>query len=242
MLNLETDLLFLGDNLPALAGITKCRAGDYGYENFNHDRMGEEFRASRILARGLCGTLDHAKIIPDNGDGLIFSNNCHGYCHADGLIEFNAGKKKESKVLFSITADSPTIVFCSQDQSLIGIVNSGRKGCQLKIAEKAVWLIKEKASLDPKDLFVGIFPGICERCYPVNNDIGGLFGEFYRNGKLNLSEIIFNQLRLAGIKLTKISLAPYCSYCTKENNADSFFSYRRNSTTQRNAVFIRRQA
>jgi copper oxidase (laccase) domain-containing protein len=241
MFEKEKDSLLLNPAFPALAGITNCWAGDFGYGNFETERMGEEYRASRLLARALCGDFSYAKIIPEHGDRLILAESFDGYARTDGLINFTKKEKKEPGVLFSVTADCPTIVFATADQNLIAIVHSGWKGCQLKIAEKTVDRIGEKTGIIPQNLFAGIFPGICGKCFEVKDDVGLLFPEFYKDGRLNLTNIILNQLSSTGVIPEKIFLAPYCSHCTEGAGSDPFFSYRRDKTAKRNAVFIIRR-
>jgi copper oxidase (laccase) domain-containing protein len=244
MFDIKEDALTLPKKFPALAGITNrwaSETGDFGYGDFSAPSMSEEYKASRILARAIGGVCNHGKIIPEHGDKIVFSDKCHGYHRADGLIEFNPEPKKMAVTLFSITADCPTVVFASADQNLIGIVHSGWKGCHLNIAQKAVELIWHKTKIDPKTIYVGIFPGICGKCFNVNDDVGKIFPSFYKNGRINLTKIILDQLFLSGIIPDNISISPYCSYCTHTKGAYPFFSYRRDETRQRNTVFISRK-
>ena len=242
--DLESDALILHPGFPALAGITNIKAGDFGYGDFSMNEMGEEFRVSRLLAQKLCGLPSFSKTVPEHKDEIVISKGFHGHSRADGLIAFDTDKKKESGVLISTTADCPTIVFSSADQNLIAIIHSGWKGCRVAIVPQAVAMIKEKSKslIEPKDLFVGIFPGICKKCYEVRDDVGRQFKQFYENGRLSLKQVIEDQLDQAGIDAEKIFLADYCSCCTEGNSTYPFFSYRRDKTKQRNAVFIMRRS
>jgi copper oxidase (laccase) domain-containing protein len=234
--NLERGVIFI-DGFPAKAGFTLCLAGDFGYSNPNNEMI-----QSNMLKNKL-GATDYHKIIPDHEDQIVLAKNCGSYRHCDAIVSYK--EKGGSEVLCSITADCPTIVMTAREQKLIAIIHSGWRSTKLNIATKTIALIKKEHGIEPQEISVGILRGICGECYTVGKEVGENFPLAFRGGKLNLRQVIISQLIEAGINEKSniyLSGLAHCSYHSLDDfNQPILFSYRRDKTKERNAVFITRR-
>jgi copper oxidase (laccase) domain-containing protein len=247
MIILKRDCLLLPDEakngclrFPALAGITKSSAGNFSGETAN---LLNEFCLNNQLASAVCGDHLYHKLIPVHGDEIALTENCGSWKKCDGLIDFRKNPSRDGKIgpaLFSVTADCPTIVTTDAEQKHIGIFHSGRMGTEKKIVSKAIKTIND-LGIPADNILVGIFPGICGECYEVGPEFEKIFPAGYADGKLNLLTEIIHQLDSARITGRSIFIAWYCSCHSTGNDDHMFFSYRRNRSHQRNAVFIARK-
>jgi len=119
--------------------------------------------------------------------------------NCDGLIT-----DKPEIVLTVITADCAPIIYSDMSKNIIGISHNGRKGTELKLAQK---MIKKYFDLGStiRDLRVAIGPAIGACCYPMN-----------------LIKENFEQLVESGLKQDQIDFFPFCTKCDSKR----FFSYR----------------
>lgn len=226
-----------GRKFPALAGITTNAAGNFATWNNNQQA---EFCLNNHLARETCGNCNYHKLIPDHEDKIGNARNCGNWWHGDGFWDYEKDFLKNKKIgesLFSITADCPTVVISSLDQSFISIVHSGWRGTEKKISAKAI-AIARGLGIPCSDLTIGLFPGICGQCYDVGPEMAKIFPGGIVGGKLDLRGVILSQLLDADINADQIFIMRYCSYETKVDGQPIFQSVRRNKTLERNAVFI----
>ncbi len=63
------------------------------------------------------------------------------------------------------TADCIPIFFYDRKTHSIGLVHAGWRGLIGKIHIKAITLMQSTYNANPKDIFVGIGPSICKKCY-----------------------------------------------------------------------------
>jgi copper oxidase (laccase) domain-containing protein len=105
-------------------------------------------------------------------------------------------------------------------------LHAGWKGIFLGIIENAVKIFNKEFCVRPEEIKV-YEPHICSLCYEVGREMESKFNIPLNNNKLDLSEIIYNKLKTAGID--KIYNIKRCTF----HEDDSFFSYRRNKCTER---------
>lgn len=136
-----------------------------------------------------------------------------------------------------LTADCLPIVFLDKKERIIGIVHAGWRGTVKEIAKEMVKKMKKEFLSLPKNILVGIGPGIGKNCYEVGKkwvkEYGEKAGNFIerRGNRFFLDLKVWNtqQLTEEGINKKNIEILPYCTSC----NSDIFFSERKNHPTGR---------
>jgi len=151
---------------------------------------------------------------------------------ADGLITY-----QKNLFLGIKTADCIPILIWDRRKEIIAAVHSGRKGVELKIAEKTVKLLHAKYGCNYKDIELELGPSICSKCYSVDQKT---FNKFVHSTKLDqnfpyldLKKVVLHNLKQTGIPEENIKVH---DVCTKEDK--NFFSYRKNNTKQRQISLI----
>ncbi len=230
--NFKTGSIFLSD-FPAVAGITPIAAGDFS-KNSVHD----EFILDHQLTNQLGGHSYH-KIYDGQSNAIVFSNDCGAYRYCGALISYQ--ETYEPEVLICTTADSATVVLATEDHKLIAIIYCGEDETADWIVPKTIEVIRRRCKIDPGEIVVGLFPGICHRC-------NGSVDESHRDDPLlrldegiDLKRIIQRQLWDSNIDSLKVRYSHLCSYESKfrVDGKPILYSARRNDQ-QRNAVFISR--
>ena len=138
----------------------------------------------------------------------------------DGLITNERGL-----MLCTLQADCVPVFLLDPVKKVIGMIHSGWKGTNKKIAANAVRLMKEKYGTDPADVLAAMGPCICGRDYEVSADLKEAFLQNYPedavedffepkdNGKyyLYLDRAIRFALKEAGLKGENIYDPEYCT-------------------------------
>ncbi|MBI3583146.1 MAG: peptidoglycan editing factor PgeF [Nitrospinae bacterium] len=137
------------------------------------------------------------------------------------------------------TADCIPIILADIKGRGVGIIHAGRVGTSLEITKKTIGKIMEVFDISPKDIIVGIGPGIGGCCYEVDEKSINPFKdrlEYFKkiaiekdNGRWMLNLIGVNKIQLmeSGLKSENIFTAEFCTSC----HNDKFFSYRREGKT-----------
>lgn len=137
--------------------------------------------------------------------------------------------------LLAFTADCPVLLLFDPAKEIIGLVHAGWRGSTAKIVQRTIWIMKQKFTINPEHLLVGISPSIGPCCYQIGEYVlEKLIFSFpeewksfvhFRKGvsiHLNLWELNRYQLLTMGVKDENIELAGICSAC----HHDVFFSHR----------------
>jgi len=123
-------------------------------------------------------------------------------------------------VLTVTGADCPPIFARDPIKGVFGLAHSGRKGTEANIARELIEVFRSFGS-DPKDIYVGVGPGICGLCYTVGEEFAELFRQddllrkyVFRmtHWHLNLSGMIRAQLEEVGVLQEHIHVSPLCTY------------------------------
>jgi purine-nucleoside/S-methyl-5'-thioadenosine phosphorylase / adenosine deaminase len=170
------------------------------------------------------------KIVTENDCGAgVITQPIHGF---DGLIT-----NQKDVFLCIKTADCIPIFLWDKQKEIVASLHSGRTGTEQDIAGKAVEIMMDNFSCDPKDICVEIGPAICGKCYPVNQTT---FNEFVQKTgvdqtfpNLDLKKVVISNMLEIGILHENIFNH---NICTKEDV--SYFSYRENQTTERQISII----
>jgi len=138
--------------------------------------------------------------------------------------------------LYVKVADCLPISVTDNKSHSFGLIHAGWRGLDNRIIAKTIKLMVKEFSLDPQNLNVSIGPHICQKHYEVKSDISEKFAKysgviFQKNGKeyLDLLKVAEIQLIKTGVKKGNIKISKNCTF-----EDLSLFSYRRDSSTQRN--------
>lgn len=127
------------------------------------------------------------------------------------------------------TADCfPLFVFDPQTRT-IAIIHSGWKGTAVNIAGKTIQKMKTEFGIDPSNIFVAIGPGVQTQNFQVDEPVYKQFESkyFISDGpghyKMDLQQVIFDQLIETGLSEQKIERYTECTY----EKHELYYSYRR---------------
>lgn len=142
-----------------------------------------------------------------------------------------------------LTADCVPVFLFDPVRRAMGLVHAGWRGVHKGIVKKAIRRFSMDYQCRAEDVHVAFGPHIQNCCYEVGPELADLFqgipGAISRRktggggGKLSLSLVLRAQLREVGVRGTRITLAPGCTFCDR-----SFFSYRRDQTHERQAALL----
>ena len=134
---------------------------------------------------------------------------------------------KRNVPLAVFTADCLSVFLYDHKTPAIGLVHAGWRSTKENIVAKAIKLMQEKFSSDPKELYAGFGSSVRGCCYEVSLDFKNYFssGLSEKNGRLylDLAEVNKEQLIAAGLKEANIFPPQACTFC----NNDEFFSFRK---------------
>lgn len=138
---------------------------------------------------------------------------------------------KNIDLFLSVTgADCFPIYFYDPVRKVVGIAHAGWRGILGNIAKKTIEEMSEQFKTVPRNLLVGIGPGIRECHFEISLLDKEKYKEYpmyitERKGSvfIDLAGIICSQLRSVGVLGENTEDCGLCTYCKKE----SYFSYRR---------------
>ncbi len=148
---------------------------------------------------------------------VVTDNKIWQIQNADGLVT-----DKKNIPLSVVVADCLPVLFYDPKKEAVGIGHGGRKGLGLNILGNVVNKLVSEFGSDPKDILIGIGPGIEKKCYEVDGDFIDIF------------QLAFDQLEKKGIEKKNIEVI---NICTKDN-MDIFYSYRGGNVNGRFASVI----
>lgn len=153
---------------------------------------------------------------------------------SDALVTNGAGIG-----LSLLGADCILVMVCDPVTRTVGLAHAGWRGTVQRICEQLVSCMKQRTGAQPQDMHAGIGPGICGRCYQVDQPV---IEQFQRNFSSSQCQVFLHPdprssshalLALAqanALQLAQVGLHPSHIYqselCTLEN-PDWFPSYRR---------------
>lgn len=159
--------------------------------------------------------------------------------NVDGMVT-----NKKHIALAVLTADCLPLLFLDPEKQIIGVAHAGNKGLLNHVIENIISIFVSKFTSDPKDILVGIGPGIEKMCYEVGEDMIRNFELNYptyksmyieKDGKfyLDLKYIAFQNLIKAGIPKNHVEIMDICTKCDQ-----NFYSYRKGDINKRFASII----
>ncbi len=173
------------------------------------------------------GTVIRTVTAADRGRGAV-PGNFLGEC--DALVTAEPGL-----VLTAYAADCLLLFFLAPRARVAALAHAGWRGTLGNIARNVVGYLRDHFAVNPGDLLVALSPGICARCYRVDETVASLFrkvsweappflfpapGGGYR---LDLARINKAQLLQSGIREHRLADCAWCTSC----RPGLFYSYRR---------------
>ena len=141
----------------------------------------------------------------------------------DGLISRN-----KNIVLSIKVADCIPLFLHDEETELFGLIHSGWRGTVGGIAINSIKKMIQNGC-NPTHIRAVIGPSICDKHFEVKNDVVSQFPSKYvvpkrdESFRVDLNEMVIDQLISMGIKSTSIHDSGLCTFCRE----DLFFSYRR---------------
>ncbi len=184
----------------------------------------EKFRESLgISERAVCMHQVHGNHVV-----LIKNEKELQIADTDGLLT-----KGKNIPLGVVTADCLPILFYDRKKQIVGVAHAGYKGIAKRIIHQMVEKFRQQGS-NPRDMMVGVGPGIGVCCYAVGQDRIELFQktfpdyqEYYRREGdqyfLDLKKLALLQLLEEKIPENQIEIAKVCTV----DSVSEFHSYRK---------------
>ncbi len=162
---------------------------------------------------------DNVRVVSNRDAGKVIEKT-------DGLII------ADNNLFLTITmADCLPIFIYDPEKEIIGLVHGGWRSLAKNILTLSIEKMAENFGSLPKDILVGIGPGISQCHFEVKEDLLVEFKPYLgeallnKNGKLflDLKKIAKIQLINLGVKEKNIEISPECTFCLP----DKYFSHRR---------------
>jgi polyphenol oxidase len=141
------------------------------------------------------------------------------------------------------TADCTPILLYDEKSRSIGAIHSGREGTRKNIAGETIKTMVNSYSAQPENIRAVIGAGICKKHYHVSEAVWQEFfltcqkqGVTVREAdfpRLDIQDVIYQQLMLAGLQLCNIKTNQICTF-----ESNSHFSFRRDGTHNRQINLI----
>jgi len=178
--------------------------------------------------------------------GLVHGNNIEIVGKENGgekIVGTDGLLTGEKNLFLSITvADCLPIFIYDPENQVIGLIHGGWRSLARNILALTIKKLTDNFNSPPKNILVGIGPGLGACHFKVKDDVLKEFTPF-RNSKfltgfksspsiiirknkkifLDLKKIAKIQLLNLGLKKENIEISPECTYCL----SDKYFSYRR---------------
>lgn len=208
---------------------------------FSHSPVNVAFHAGRDSKEDVLKNRS-TLISPLKLESLAYLNQIHG----NSIIEAKSGgflgdgdgiliTQKNIIGMIMVADCNPILLFDKQKKILI-LLHGGRVGLQNRIFINAIELLQKQFNSSLTDIFIYIGPSIRSCCYEVQEDIfkGEDLekGRILKDGKLYLDLIAIIKTQLESYSIKNYTIAPQCTCCS-----NGFFSYRRDSTCGRFALF-----
>ena len=151
---------------------------------------------------------------------------------ANEAVEADAAITNLKGVMLAVqTADCVPILVSDVHGTAVAAIHAGWRGTAARIAETTILRLRQKFSLDSKDLIASIGPHIGVCCYEVGNDVVETIANptvfevkpEWAKPHLNLGTANRQQLLDAGLAEHRIEISTLCTRC----RGDLFHSYRR---------------
>lgn len=156
---------------------------------------------------------------------------------ADGVIT-----QRKNIMIGVQVADCVPVLISDPAKEVIGAVHAGWRGTAEGILRKALRMMKDVFSSDPRDILIAIGPSIKGCCYEVDEDVAESvlrargINKIFVSGKyyIDLQEENLEQALMEEVRRENIWLSSECTKC----NPMRFYSHRNRQDEGRQAGFI----
>ena len=154
-----------------------------------------------------------------HSDRVVPVESAGSFQDTDGLISC-----RPELILVIQLADCVPVYLYDPKKRAVGLIHAGWRGSSLRIAEKAVDMMRQVFSCKPDDMLAVIGPSIGPCCYQVGSGTAGQFESAFLHGDhLDLWTVNHRQLTDAGLPTENIEISRLCTCC----HGHWFFSHRR---------------
>ena len=251
--------------MPELEGITfnrnmnYCRINGVDFPHLittnNFGDCGKSDPAEQVgkieSVRRFLGADKVLKIIPEQSKNIVEEENTPGIRYkailCDSLICHVHSKYMIRPMLTIATGDCPIVMIRYNNNNynrLIAMVHCGSQGVEKNLIEATLHKLETDCAVRINKLEIGIWPGICGRCYLAgpNHYNNGLV-KYIENGRLNLLKIIIKQIQDCWVDPNEIKIhhPPQIMVCSMHSRHKSnylFASFRRTRNWFRNIVAL----
>ncbi len=135
----------------------------------------------------------------------------------------------KENICLAVTVSDCVPLFFYNKKGVVGIAHAGWRGVVLNISGEVVKIMREKFSLNPKNIKVYIGPHLKKCHFEVQQDVLDKFKDYLhsierKDGRIfiSLEAILKKQLHNVGIPSENIETSPDCTHCSGK-----YFSFRR---------------
>lgn len=172
-----------------------------------------------------------------HGTTIHYADSPGDYGDGDGLFT-----DKKDVLLTVRTADCNGIVLWDNENRFIMALHAGWKGTAQGILRKGIEIFTQQGVV-PEKINIYFGPSARKCCYQIGEDIVGEFSPEQQDFITREKEFLFCDLlgmnckdaRSAGVLSDNIIVEKKCTICTTE-----LFSFRRNKTSQRHLIFVKK--
>lgn len=170
-----------------------------------------------------------------DADHVVLQKNCEPVRRADASFA-----RQQNSICAVMTADCLPVLLCDQQGGVVAAVHAGWRGMAAGVIEATV----DAMQVEPCQLMAWLGPAISQAAFEVGDEVRKAFVDEDEKaaaafiplhaGKWLADLYALARLRLKALGITQIYGGEYCS-CQQ---ADQFFSYRRDGVTGRMASLI----
>lgn len=121
------------------------------------------------------------------------------------------------------TADCIPVFFLDSAHRVVALTHAGWRGLESQIIPKTIRKMTDKYDVDPAQLSVAVGPCIRKCCYEVGPELKAKFKDSFQpytnnegsKGKLDLVDVLYKQLKMAGIAFMHVKDSKICTCCHK---------------------------
>lgn len=166
--------------------------------------------------------------------GLIHGNNIKIVDQKDleqKIIGVDGLVTSIPEIILTLTvADCLPVYFLDQEKKVIGLAHAGWRGVVQNIVAKMVEKMTTEFGSKPAEIKIKIGPHIQSCHFEIKDDVAEQFAQYEdfidrsnNKIKLNLSAVVGEQLKAAGVKPENIEISNDCTYCLDKK----YYSFRR---------------
>ncbi|QTA37574.1 peptidoglycan editing factor PgeF [Thermosipho ferrireducens] len=242
----QSRLLFQFKNLNHFITTRKIKVGNTDIKDLDLSFNNENFQ-------------EHYNLLSDKLEldlnRMVFTNQVHGKkveyidesyltgVYWNNVIKGTDGLMTSTRGIFLVTkyADCMPIIAYDPIKNVVGVVHSGWRGTLIETPKNLIMRMVDIFNCAPQDIFVSIGPSIGPESFEVGTDVAEKFIKKYGNQivKLKDGKVYIDLWKIAEIQLKEVGIINIeNSMIDTYVNTEYFYSYRKEKTHKRFAVFV----